>query len=62
MMQPLDGSQPDNNQGTPALQFLGDYIESAIQKLKDVRVPPSFQQNVNGQQPYNVAANPEYFI
>lgn len=62
MMQPLDGSQLDKDQGTPALQFLGDYIENAIQKLKDTRVPPSFQQNVNGQAPYNVASNPDYFI
>jgi hypothetical protein len=61
-MQPLDGSQPDKDQDTFALQFLGDYIEDAVAKLKDIRVPPSFDQNVNGQQAYNVAANPEYFV
>ena len=68
MMQPLDGSQPSNTQVAAGLPFLknyisaGDYIDAAVAKLKDIRVPDYFQQRVNGQEPYNVAATPQNFV
>ena len=61
MMQPLDGSPLSNAQDLVAQQFLGDYIDKAVANLKNIRVPPSFEQTVNGQTPLNLQSHPEYF-
>ena len=59
MMQPSDGSQPDDS--TSGKDFLGAYIDDAIEKLKKQRDPDTFQQTVNGAVPQTLSANPENY-
>lgn len=60
MMQPLDGSQPEDR--AAGGDFLSDYVNEAIASLKKHRDPDSFQQVVNGARPQTLDANSDYYV
>ena len=65
MMQQSAGSQPNPQQQpqvTPGQEYLSNYIAQAIQKLKDERVPSSFQQIANGQVAQDLVAHKQDYI
>jgi hypothetical protein len=51
MMQPLDGSQPDDQQVTPGKLFLSQFIGESLDDLKKKRIPEPFQQVAAGAVP-----------
>ena len=61
MMQPSDGSQPDQQPAKSGKKFLDDYISKAVQDLTDSRVPDNFQQIANGQVSQDLISNKEYY-
>jgi hypothetical protein len=61
MMQPSDGSQPDQQPAKDGKKFLDDYISKAVQELTDSRVPDNFQQIANGQVSQDLISNKEYY-
>lgn len=63
MMQQSAGSQPNpQQQPTPGQEYLSNYIASAIQKLKDSRVPSQFQQIANGQVAQDLTAHSQDYV
>lgn len=59
MMQPSDGSQPDDSDS--GKNFLDSYIEDAIATLKKQREPDTFQQTANGAVPQTISANQQNY-
>ena len=63
MMQPLDGSQADQEENAPGKAFLSRYTEDLMDRLQKIRNPSSFQQVANGAVPQTLEENKEnYYI
>ena len=60
MMQPSDGSQPEETDSRR--KFLSDYVDEAISTLKKQREPDSFQQVANDARPQTIEANKDYYV
>jgi hypothetical protein len=62
MMQPSDGSQPDQQPAKSGKKFLDDYISKAVEELTKSRIPDEFQQIANGQTPQNLITNKQNYV